>query len=243
MSTGNVIDPVKPVAPGGWEASLNRTGPPPPTIIDVGAAMGTGPLLRAFPDAYHVLIEPQPEFEEALCSKLETRRGEVHPDGRRRPRRRDPSPRLPWTAASDFDAGKHQADSAGDPSRTHDDARPSRNRACWRSPFGLKIDTEGADHLVVRGATNVLRETRFVIAEVWVKPRFVGAHTVAEFIALMDARGFELRDILGAPRAPATGELLYLDALFTPSRPRLSGLRGRRRGGRTFVCTNLSDCR
>ena len=235
MSTGNVIDPVKPVAPGGWEASLHRTGPPPPTIIDVGAAMGTGPLLRAFPDAYHVLIEPQAEFEEALCSQLEGRRGEVD-----------------VTAVGDHDGqtvlhvcpGRlHQTSMLASTRQTQPETRrvpmTTLDRLAaerrWRSPFGLKIDTEGADHLVVGGATKVLRETRFVIAEVWVKPRFAGAHTVAEFIALMDARGFELRDILGAPRAQATGELLYVDALFTPSRPRAEARYDSEDGGGTGV--------
>ena len=87
----------------------------------------------------------------------------------------------------------------------------------WEPPFGVKIDVEGADHLVVEGATEVLKQTQFVIAEVRVASAFVDGNTFAHFIALMDARGFALNDILSAPRSRMTGNVIYVDAFFRPS--------------------------
>ena len=64
-------------------------------------------------------------------------------------------------------------------------------------PFGLKIDTEGFEDQVIRGATNFLRRTEFVIAEVSVAERFVDSYTFAEFTELMDENDFFLWDVLG----------------------------------------------
>jgi hypothetical protein len=50
-------------------------------------------------------------------------------------------------------------------------------------------------------------------------PAFVQGHTFAQFIALMHERGFELRDILSAPRSRMSGEVIYIDGFFAPTRP------------------------
>jgi len=62
----------------------------------------------------------------------------------------------------------------------------------FEPPFGLKIDTEGFEDQVVRGATNFLRRTQFVIAEVSVAERFLESYTFAEFTELMDENDFFL---------------------------------------------------
>ena len=46
----------------GWlPECIRKGGFAPATIADVGAGIGTPPLLVAFPEAYHVLIEPLEE--------------------------------------------------------------------------------------------------------------------------------------------------------------------------------------
>lgn len=61
----------------GWDRSnLGRHGFSPATMIDVGAARGTPPLLEAFPNAYHVLIEPLSEYSPELERVLERYHGE-----------------------------------------------------------------------------------------------------------------------------------------------------------------------
>ena len=206
-------------SPWGWsEENLRKDGIAPATVIDVGAGKGTRPLYRAFPDAFHVMIEPQREFEESLGENLAKWRGEVH-----------------ITAVGDREG---EAELHVDPDRpmmssllerTPDMPRTPETRRVplttldrlaaehgWQPPFGLKVDVEGADHLVIEGATEVLRQTQFVIAEVRVAQAFVGGHSFAQFIALMDSRGFALSDILSAPRSQMTGDVLYMDAFFRP---------------------------
>jgi hypothetical protein len=81
------------------------------------------------------------------------------------------------------------------------------------APFALKIDTEGFELEVLRGARRFLEDTLLVVAEVSVARRFEGGYTFAQFIAEMDQRGFRLAtflDLVGLRRP----ELLYVDAVF-----------------------------
>jgi FkbM family methyltransferase len=80
-------------------------------------------------------------------------------------------------------------------------------------PFGLKIDTEGFELEVLRGAAATLRDTRFVIAEISVQRRFEGSYTFAELVKHMDAGGFDVDSILTANR-DAGGIIRYVDLLF-----------------------------
>jgi hypothetical protein len=82
----------------------------------------------------------------------------------------------------------------------------------WKPPFGLKIDTEGYEREVVRGATRVLEQCEFVLAEVSVASRFEGDCSAAEFIALMRGAGLELVDLLDAARGLGGS---HADALFS----------------------------
>jgi Methyltransferase FkbM domain len=90
----------------------------------------------------------------------------------------------------------------------------------WEGPFGLKVDVEGFEHEVIEGATELLKETQFVICEVWFAERRDQPHTFATFVALMADRGFRLTDILEGTKATPSGEILYVDALFQPSADR-----------------------
>jgi hypothetical protein len=81
-------------------------------------------------------------------------------------------------------------------------------------PFGLKIDTEGAELEVIRGAAATLERTLFVIAEVDVlHNRFEGSYSFAQFIAAMDQAGFEVCDLLAIGRA-ASSHVVDVDLVF-----------------------------
>jgi len=80
-------------------------------------------------------------------------------------------------------------------------------------PFGLKIDAEGAELDVIRGASATLRDTEFAIAEVSVLPRFEGSYRFAGLIAELDARGFEVCDILDIGRADSS-RVTFFDLVF-----------------------------
>jgi FkbM family methyltransferase len=77
-------------------------------------------------------------------------------------------------------------------------------------PFGLKIDTEGYELEVLKGAEKVLAETEFVIAEVSVKKRFVDSYRFSDIVSFLGRHGFELIDILNF--RPKTQR--FFDCLF-----------------------------
>jgi FkbM family methyltransferase len=194
----------------GWDPeSLAGRGFAPATIIDVGTADGTPPLYRAFPNAYRVLIEPLAEFEPDL-ERLASGHGEyvvtavgasegtitlAVPDNRR-------------TASALAAVEPLPSSSREVPVTRLDSLLAARS---WTPPFGLKIDVEGFEHEVIEGASRLLRETQFVIAEASITPRFSGERSCAQLIEMMGARGFEVGDVLEAGQ----GRLgIHADLLF-----------------------------
>jgi FkbM family methyltransferase len=162
-----------------------------------------------------VLIEPVREFADDIAKLLEGRAGEhiqsalgaglgnalLHVD-----------PEMPGVSSM-----LRRADGA---------PRPTENRPVtittldelwrrrgWAPPFGLKLDVEGYEHEAIAGATELLAETQFVIAEVSVRERYEQGHTFAGFVAQMDSHSFALCDILEGARQ-ANRELGYVDAMF-----------------------------
>jgi FkbM family methyltransferase len=209
--------------PDGWSTdNLRKQGLAPVTVIDVGAAGGTPPLYRAFPDAYYVLIEPLHEFEPKLQETLERWHGELVRSAVGEAQGHavlNVNSEMPAMSSLRSTASAHPAAAVESEQRrvevtTLDCLLEER---MWTPPFGLKIDTEGAEDLVIRGADRLLRDTQFVIAEVWAARAFEGGYTFAEFMSLMESRGFDLRDILHVRRSRMTNELMYIDALFRPS--------------------------
>jgi FkbM family methyltransferase len=221
--SGRVGQRRKDPPPGSSPERICKEGIAPATVIDVGAGGGTNWLTRAFPDAYHVMIEPQRELEHFLREHLETVRGEIiltavaerdgesvfHVDSRR-----------PLTSSLyEFAGLPYARESRVVPMATLDRLAAERG---WEPPFGLKIDAQGAEHLVIRGAAEVLRQSQFVITVVLASLAhdpdlaYGKGKTFAEFIALMDERGFGLRDIVNAVYGHASGQLLYVDGYFMP---------------------------
>ena len=56
-------------------ANVARLGFVPNIVIDVGVAKGTFALYEAFPNAYHLLVEPLEEFEDDIISILKKYKG------------------------------------------------------------------------------------------------------------------------------------------------------------------------
>jgi FkbM family methyltransferase len=195
--------------------NLRKPGLSPATLIDAGVAGGTRALYDAFPHAYLVLIEPVREFAEGIAKLLEGRDGEhiqaalgaglgnamLHFD-----------PEVP--AVSSMLLRTHGAPRSTEerpvPITTLDELWRRRE---WGPPFGLKLDVEGYEHEAIAGATELLSETQFVIAEVAVLERYEQGHTFAQFVSQMDSHGFALCDILDGARQ-ANRELGYVDAMF-----------------------------
>ncbi len=230
ISLGWLVQRVYPRT-GGWLPDraywhpeyIQRLGFQPATLIDVGAARGTPELYAAFPNAYLLLIEPLQEFSAEIASILATRPGAHFPVALGR----EPGEREiriePRDALRSSFYTRHPLEQSGDaailrriPVDTLD--RVIASAGC-PGPFGLKIDAEGAELEILRGASSTLAGTQFIISEVSVLPRFEGSYRFAPFIAEMDSLGFELCDILGIGRARSS-HVTFFDLVFerTPSK-------------------------
>ncbi|GMU55139.1 MAG: hypothetical protein AMXMBFR33_42850 [Candidatus Xenobia bacterium] len=211
------------VVPDGWSPRrLRRPGFAPRVVVDVGVASGTARLYQAFPEAYFLLIEALGENEPHLREILHRYRGDyviaaagasqgkgiinVEPVQQGRG-----SSLLTRTAQTSKGVRLERREV---PIETLDSLVAGRH---LQGPFGLKIDTEGFELEVIRGATNLLRETQFVLAEVSVIERFEGSYSFSDFIAAMSEREFELSDVLSVGRS--RGKAIHIDALFTPRAP------------------------
>jgi FkbM family methyltransferase len=204
----------------GWvPGCLRKEGFSPATVIDVGAGMGTAPLFDAFPDAYHVLIEPLEECQSRLSEYLTTYRGEqlaVAVGDRETTAEIHVDTDTYWNTSMLERTWlqpeeKAKLDTRQVPVKTLDGLLEERN---WTPPFGLKLDTEGYEAHVIAGAGSLLGMTQFVIAEVYVSKAFRGSYTFAEFISQMDSHGFPLIDILDGFKPAMNQGMVFLDALF-----------------------------
>ena len=77
----------------------------------------------------------------------------------------------------------------------------------------LKIDVQGAEHLVILGGHKTLQKTSLIWTEVSFKPLYENSSTFAEVYSLITQAGFKLFEVVPGFRAP-DGELLQSDALF-----------------------------
>jgi FkbM family methyltransferase len=210
----------------GWKPeNLRKPGLDPATVFDVGAGAGTPTLYQAFPDARHVLVEPLEEFASDLREVVAAYRGEhvLSAAG-------SSEGTVTFNVERDglllSSILRRVADGPSDVEQrtvrvTTLDAL--RSRLDLQPPFGIKIDAEGYEGEVIEGASGLLPETQFVIAEVSLRPdRFDVTYSFAEFVALMDRHGFRLCDILDAPRLKRARELQFVDAMFRRAEDRPS---------------------
>jgi len=77
----------------------------------------------------------------------------------------------------------------------------------------LKLDVQGAEHMVLHGGQNTLSKTNMVWTEVSFKRLYEGACLHMEVYDLLARSGFALFELESGFRS-ASGELLQADALF-----------------------------
>ncbi len=204
--------------PKGWsKANLHKPGFDPRTVFDVGVGVGTSKLYQAFPDAYFVLIEPVREFNPYIERILQKYRGEhVQAAAGAEPSTLTINVELLTLQKSSFQSRTLLTDTGGKAEKrqvelTTLDALVAERG--YEPPFGLKIDVEGYEAHVIRGARRCLRDALFVLTEVSVLKRFEDSYTFAEFVGLLDEHGFALCDIVRSRRT-RHGEMIFADVLF-----------------------------
>jgi FkbM family methyltransferase len=191
----------------------------PFTVIDVGAAYGsfTQECSAVFPDARYILIEPLVEYKPALerivrsveqaeymeaaaAAHDDERTIHVHPD---------------LVGSSLYREVEEGSNVNGTPRiiRTVTvDGVVRRNVA--NGPFFLKVDVQGAELDVLRGAEQTLRETEWVLLEVSFFRFFRDGPDICDVIAYMRSRGFAPYDIRELQYRPLDNALSQVDIVF-----------------------------
>jgi FkbM family methyltransferase len=197
-------------------ALMARLGLRPATVIDVGVANGTPELYEAFPQAHFLLVEPLREFEPQLHSILARYRGSyvlaaagaaageavfnVHPaylDG---------SSLYRETAGAAADGYERSI-----PLVRLDDLIGERALA---GPFLIKVDVQGAELEVLRGAEQTLQQAAAVVLEVSLFQFMRGAPELHTVLAFMHERGFVAYDIILGWNRPLDQALGQVDIVF-----------------------------
>ncbi len=172
------------------------------TILDVGVDAGTPFLYEAFPDKKFILFDPIEETAQRVAPwreridydlnivALDADEGQAEliiPTTDRK--------RRSLASVAGF-SEEYENRIVKMEKRIVDKRRLDSYTSDIPGRFGLKIDTEGNELAVIRGAEETLKRTDFVIAEVSVKRRFKDGYRFSDFVAEMGKHGFELIEAL-----------------------------------------------
>jgi len=201
-------------------ARLKRHGFAPRTVIDVGVGPGTPWLYRAFPEARFELFEAIEGFRpqiEGVTAGLDARLhfcalGES-----------------PGTADFEINADTPTSSSmaryAPDYYRVREAARVTRQVPVrtldgfgpFEGPVLLKLDVEGYEGHVLRGAREMLRGVEVIISEVSVVRRTEAELSLAAYLGLLESLGFSMVNIAEINSLRRGGPIAYMDLVFVRS--------------------------
>lgn len=192
----------------------------PKTVVDVGVAYGTPQLYEAFPAARFVLIEPLSDYKPAIEKVLGKYNGvahftavgaekatielEVDLDNFLR------STQFQRTELTKLEG--HNLETRKVEMTTLDDLLGPVDEIA--RPLVLKIDTEGNELNVLKGAERVLKVTDYVILEASVSKRFEDSYEFSELIEFMATSGFALFSILSVVHPSTEMQTRFADLLF-----------------------------
>jgi FkbM family methyltransferase len=211
--------------PRGFENFLcyaRNKGLSPATVVDVGVGPGTPWLYEAFPDRKFVLIEALDVFEPHLKQIAERFAAEYHLVGvgeREETRTLLVSTQVPTSSSLLGVHEERKKYATAVPAERLEKPipiRPLDRIIDHEPPYLLKIDVEGAELSVLRGAVKTLRKTQMVIAEISIMRRYEGEGSFAQVVGFMQANGFHLYDIPQLDQLGPDGPLAYIDAVFVP---------------------------
>lgn len=198
---------------------IRRLGLVPKTVVDVGAAYGsfTRTCSAVFPDAQFLMVEPLIEYQGALkevarsipgsryiAAAAAARAGEitinVHQD---------------LVGSSLLQEVEQGSGVNGVPRHVRSVTVDQLVHAEHASgPYLLKIDVQGAELEVLRGAEILLKEAEYVLLEVSLFQFFEGGPQFSDVVNYMTQRGFAVYDISGLQYRPLDQALSQADIAF-----------------------------
>jgi FkbM family methyltransferase len=202
---------------------VRQNGFKPRTVIDVGAAQGTPVLYDVFPQARYILIEPLEEYiphlkqlvdrldiAEYIIAAATATPGNVvinvHPD-------LEGSSLYQEDEDSDVNGVERTI-----PAMTLDNICSERDT---KGPYIIKIDTQGSELEVLKGAQTILKDTEFVILEVSFFEFFKGGPQVYDCLSFMNNLGFVPYDIFDLQYRLLDGAMSQVDIAFVPEQSQL----------------------
>lgn len=204
--------------------TLQDYGFKPDIVFDIGVDFGTPELYNAFPKSKFILIDPVAESETKVagwsdridydfhCCAVGAQSGNITlnvPSTDTKVRHSRASINEFEEGYNDIFASIEQRDV---PLKKLDDITDGMS-----GTFGIKIDTEGAELDVIKGATRTLEQTEFVIAEASIKMRYKDGYRFSDLVAAMAANGFEILEFL-RPIRPGNADCDVLFARFDSGR-------------------------
>lgn len=196
-------------------AQVRRLGFSPGTVIDIGVGTGTPELYRAYPRAQYLLVEPLREFEPQLAKLAKKLNAQyvVAAAGERAGSttiriREDPtnSSILREVDRSDEQAAARTVEVVTVDSLCEEGHLPD--------PFLIKVDVQGGELGVLKGARQVLSKTELVLLETSLFPFYEDGPQLFDLQAWMKAAGFVVYDIFGGHCRPYDGALAQIDVAF-----------------------------
>jgi len=192
----------------------------PNVVIDIGVGNGTPWLCEAFPDSKFIMFEALKIFEDdirAICQKYDAEYhicalGEQEGEAAFHVPENVPtgSSLLPRTESRKEKVAGTRNESLRE---TTVEVKRLDGFKLGSPPFLMKIDVEGAELGVLRGAIQTLKQTEIVVCEVSVEKRHAGQADLSEVFSFMKSQHFQLFDIVEMD-AQRDGPLSYLDAAF-----------------------------
>lgn len=200
------------------EASLNNSrlnGFSPTTIVDVGAYEGDWARMaaRVFPRTPIYMFEANPEKEPFLASTArEIPEAEYQ---------------LALLGSAAAPTVTFHVGGMGSSVLKEDTSIPQESRTLpmntldellrqrpVRKPCLLKMDVQGYELEILRGAPETLEKSELVLLEVALLPYNQGAPLFADVVQYMSAQGFLAYDIAGFARRETDNTLFMMDILF-----------------------------
>lgn len=192
--------------------SLASLGFRPEQVIDIGAARGgwTKEVIEIFPDAKFLMVDPLSENIGALQAVVDTHPKITFWNGAIGRRNGEIELQVHSDQTSMF-TSEWKGTTRKVPLRTldsfADDGTITRMDA-------LKIDVQGAELDVLRGATKLLKQCTAIQLEVSFRRVYEKAPLAHEIVAFFAEKGFRLYDICGLYKRPSDRALIQADFFF-----------------------------
>ena len=188
------------------------------TLIDVGTAYGTPYFYDVNTDASLFLLDPLVEYENHMKSILKNRVGsyEIVALGKEEKSleinvQPDSPTKTTMLEHTNLTKTGNRIEQRTVPVKKLDDVVVANN---LEPPFGIKIDAEGFELEIIKGAEKTLSLSSFVIAETSVVERFKNSYSFLEFLNEMERHGFKTANILSA-KPDKLGVVRFMDILYT----------------------------